>query len=527
MDRTYRLRWGTLAVLCLSLLLIGLDNTVLNVALPTLQRDLDASASELQWIVDAYTLIFAGLLLTAGSWGDKYGRRRALALGLLVFSAAAAWGANCDSPRELIAARSVMGLGGALVMPSTLSILTNVFTDPAERKRAIGVWAGVSGIGIAIGPALGGWLLEHYAWSSVFWINVPVAGLALLLTPLLVRESRDPRAPRLDLGGATLSTAGLSLLVWAIIEAPDRGWGDRWVVGGFVVAAAVLALFALWERRVREPMLDVSFFHNPRFSVPAISVTLLFFALFGSVFFLSIHIQSVMGYSPLEAGLRILPIAASLAPSAPLAMLFAQRIGEKIPVVVGMTVIAGAFGLLSRTTVDSGYGHVLVFLLLLGFGIGFAMSPATEAVMGALPRAKAGVGSAVNDTTRQVGGALGVAVLGSILNSVYTGRMEEKVAGLPPAAAEAARDNLQAAVAVAGELPVPSVAQRLVTDAQEAFVHAMDVTVLIGAAVALLGAAVTLVWLPHHGEPGDDVPDEPVANGGRAEPDERLMGSRM
>ncbi len=507
-ETIHRRRWGTLAVLCVSLFVVGLDNTVLNVALPSLQRDLDASSSDLQWIVDGYTLAFAGLLLTAGSWGDKFGRKRALNLGLAIFGIASLWGAFCDSSAQLIAARTTMGIGAALVMPSTLSILTNAFTDTAERKKAIGIWAAVSGLGIAVGPALGGWLLEHYWWGSAFLLNVPVVVLGIALSSSLVPESKDIRAPRLDLVGAGLSILGLTTLVWAIIEAPSEGWTDRHVLAGFGVATVVLAIFAAWELRVRDPMLDLRFFRDHRFSASAVSVTLVFFALFGSVFFLSIYMQSVLGYGPLEAGLRLTPIAAGLIAGGPVAMWLAQKVGEKIPVVIGLTILAISLWVISQTTVDSGYGRMLTAILLMGFGMNVAMAPATEAVMGSLPRAKAGVGSAVNDTTRQVGGALGVAVLGSILNSVYTAHMDSKVGGLTADAAHAASDNLQAAVAVSVKLPAPA-AQSLVAAAEDAFVHAMDVTVLVGAGITLLGALVALLWLPHHGAHPDDAVPEP------------------
>jgi MFS transporter, DHA2 family, multidrug resistance protein len=497
-------RWATLAALCVGLFVISLDNTVLNVALPSLARELHASGSDLQWMVDGYTLAFAGLLLTAGSWGDKYGRRRALNLGLTVFAAASAWGAFSGSATELIVARTAMGVGAALVMPSTLSILTNLFTDPAERKRAIGIWAAVSGLGIAVGPAMGGWLLEHYWWGAVFAVNVPVAAVAAALGARLVPESKDLAAPRLDLLGALLSTLGLTTLVWAIIEAPQRGWTDPVVLGLFAGATLVLAGFTRWELRVADPLLDLRFFASRRFSASAVSVTLVFFALLGSVFFMTIYMQGVLAYPPLEAGLRLTPIAAGLIAGTPVAMQLAKWTGEKVPVVLGLLLLAVSLWVVSRTSMDSGYGPLLAAIVLMGFGISIALAPATEAVMGSLPRAKAGVGSAVNDTTRQVGGALGVAVLGSILHSVYRARMEGTVAGLPPEAARAASDNLEGATAVASRLGGERGAA-LLDASQLAFVQAMDRTVAVGAAVALLGALVALIWLPHHGVHPDDV----------------------
>ncbi|MBA3489275.1 MAG: DHA2 family efflux MFS transporter permease subunit, partial [Longispora sp.] len=380
----HRRRWATLGVLCVSLLIIGLDNTVLNVALATLQRELDATAGQLQWIVDSYTLAFAGLLLLAGAWGDKYGRRVALIAGLAVFGVSSVWAALCTTPEQLIAARGLMGIGGAMIMPSTLSILTNSFTDPRERKTAIGIWAGVSGIGIAAGPALGGYLLDQFHWSSVFYINIPVVIIGLIGTVLIVAESRDVAAPKLDLVGGLLSVVGLVALVWAIIEAPGAGWSDPKVLIGFSVAAVTLAAFALWELRIPHPMLDMRFFKNRRFSIPSISITLVFFVLLGAAFFLSLFMQTVLGYGALEAGIRLLPIAAGLVFGAPLAMAVAQRIGEKIPITLGMLMLAVSFVVIAGSTVDTGYGRVFTSIFIMGFGISFAMTPATEAVMGSL-----------------------------------------------------------------------------------------------------------------------------------------------
>jgi EmrB/QacA subfamily drug resistance transporter len=408
-------------------------------------------------------------------------------------------------------------------MPSTLSILTNSFTDETERKKAIGIWAGVSGLGVAFGPALGGWLLNHFWWGSVFLLNLPVVVAGLVLGAFLIPESRDPAAPKLDLLGAVLSTAGLSTLVWAIIEAPDKGWTSGAVLGGFAVAAVLLAAFGAWQLRYHSPMLDLRFFRNPRFSAAAGSVTLVFFALFGAIFVLPTYMQGVLGYSPLEAGVRLMPIAIGLTVGAPLAMRVAQAIGEKIPTVVGLVLLAASMFVLAGTTLESGYGRIFVVLTLMGFGLGVAMAPATEAVMGSLPKEKAGVGSAVNDATRQVGGALGVAVLGSVLSSSYGGRIDPKLADLqhdvtatgarplPAQLIDAASDNLLGAMKVAEKLGGP-LGARLVDSAERAFVHGMDVTTLVAAGVALAGALAALLWLPSHGTtPSDDLDAELAA----------------
>jgi EmrB/QacA subfamily drug resistance transporter len=408
----YDRRWWILGVLCLSLLVIGLDNTILNVALPTLVRDLHASTSQLQWIVDSYTLVFAGLLLTAGSLSDRFGRRYALAVGLVIFGAGSVASAFAGSASMLILTRAVMGIGGALIMPSTLSILTNVF-PPEERGRAIGIWAGVSGLGIGIGPVVGGWLLSHFWWGSVFLVNVPVVVFALIAGRLIVPNSKDPSAPRLDPAGAALSIVGLTSLVYAVIEAPSHGWTDPMILAALGVAAVVLASFVVWEMRSDHPMLNIEFFRNPRFTAASISVTLVFFALFGSLFFLTQYLQFVLGYSALEAGIRVAPIALVLIVVSPVAGRLVNRLGNKALVVAGMSVVAVGLWILSTITVASGYPHVLVSLMILGTGMALAMTPATESIMGSLPLAKAGVGSAMNDTTRQIGGALGVAILGA------------------------------------------------------------------------------------------------------------------
>ncbi len=297
--RVYQRRWWTLAVLCLSLMVIGVDNTILNVALPTLVKDLNATTSQLQWIVDGYTLVFAGLLLTAGSLGDRFGRRRALSVGLAIFGTGSILSALAASPEQLIFMRCLMGIGAALIMPATLSIVTNVFRVPAERARAIAIWAGVSALGIAIGPLAGGYLLEHFYWGSVFLVNVPIVLLALVAGYFLVPDSKDPSAPRLDPIGAVLSIVGLTALVWSIIEAPTKGWGSTSTISGLAVALIILGAFAAWELHSDHPMLNVGFFKNPRFTAASQAITLTFFALFGSLFLITQYLQTVLGYSAL------------------------------------------------------------------------------------------------------------------------------------------------------------------------------------------------------------------------------------
>ncbi len=494
-------RWWTLAVLCLSLLIIGLDNTILNVALPTLERDLDASASQLQWIVDAYMLVFAGLLLSAGALGDRFGRKRALTLGIVIFAAGSGLAALASSAGELIAARALMGVGGAFIMPSTLSILTATF--PAhERPKAIGIWAAVSGLGIAIGPVLGGWLIENWDWSAVFLVNLPIAVVAVVAGRRLVPESLDPAAPRLDLGGFALSIAGLTTLVWGIIEAPMRGWTDPTILGAFAAAAAILAAFVAWELRAPQPMLDVRLFRNPRFSAASGAISLMFFALFGMLFLLTQYLQAVLGYSPLEAGVRVLPVALGLILASGLSARLLSGAGTKRMVVAGMLLVAAGLSVVTQADQDSGYAVVAVALSLLGLGIGTAMAPATDSIMGSLPLAKASVGSAVNDTTRVAGGALGVAVIGSVVSSGYRGDMES-VTGAPAAA----QDSLAAALGIARQVGGEAGA-RLADAAQSAFIGGMHTSALVAAGIALAGAALAAAWLPASApEPHTAIPE--------------------
>jgi EmrB/QacA subfamily drug resistance transporter len=502
----YDRRWWALLVLCLSLVVIGMDNTILNVALPTLARDLGATGSELQWMVDSYVLVFAGLLLTMGALGDRFGRKRALNAGLLVFVAGSVASAFAGSAEVLIASRAAMGIGGALIMPSTLSIITNAF-PPRERGRAIGVWAGVAGLGIVLGPVIGGWLLEHFWWGSVFLVNVPVVAVAILTGWPLVPESRDPRATPLDPVGAGLSIAALVTLVYGIIEAPAEGWTDPLILGSFGVAAVLSVAFIWWELRVEHPMLRMEFFRNPRFSAASGAITMVFFALFGSVFLLTQHLQFVLGYTPLEAGFRILPVAALIV-AAPLSARLVERIGTKIVVFAGLLVVASGLWLLSTLEVTSGYGPVAWSLAVFGTGMGLTMAPATESIMGSLPLAKAGVGSAMNDTTRMVGGALGVAVLGSVLASSYGTAIEPALGGLPPQVAQAAGDSIGAASTIAAQLGPGG--QGLLDAARSAFVQGMGDAVLVGAGVAASAALLVLLFLPARGR--EEVPvSEPAA----------------
>ena len=497
-------RWIGLSVLCLSLLVVGLDNTILSVAIPSLSNDLGATTSQLQWIVDGYTLVFAGLLLTTGSLGDRYGRRSALSIGLVIFLGGSVASAFAGSAGMLIATRSVMGVGGALIMPATLSLLTNLFTEPKERAKAIGIWAGVSGIGVAIGPMLGGWLLEHFSWGSVFLINVPVVAIALPAGYFLLPNSKADDSPKLDPLGAVLSIVGLVSLVWAIIEAPVKGWTAPEVLAAFGIGVVAMATFIWWQMTTDHPMLDVRFFKNPRFSAANLAITLAFFAMVGSMFVITQFMQFVLGFSPLQAGIRSVPLALMLILVAPQSSRLVERIGTKLVVAGGLATVALGLAVAATATPELGYGRVLPAQLLLGIGIALAMAPATESVMGSLPREKAGVGSAMNDTTRQVGGALGVAIIGSVFSSKYAPTIGAALdgLGLPAPAVEASRDSIGGALNVAARLggdpsAVDTEAGRVVAAAaKDAFAASMGRGLLACAFIALVGALVALVFLP-------------------------------
>ncbi|MDP9364195.1 MAG: MFS transporter, partial [Chloroflexota bacterium] len=444
--RKHRLRWWTLGVLCLSLLIIGLDNTILNVAIPTLQREFGATASELQWMVDAYVVVFAGLLLSFGALGDRFGRARALAAGLVVFGLASFAAAYAQSAGQLIAARAVMGIGGALIMPATLSILIDVFPRE-ERGRAIALWSGVAGLGIGLGPLTGGLLLERFWWGSVFLVNVPIVAVALLAGPILVPNSRDPHPAGLDLPGAVLSIAAISALIYAVIEAPNHGWTAPVTLAAFAVALLLAVAFVLWERRTSHPMLRMDLFRHRRFSLGAAAIAVTFFALFGVVFALTQYLQFVRGYTPLEAGVRLTPIALGVLLGAGRSHRLVAWFGSNRVITGGMLVAASALAGVAAWTADTPYWLIGSTLFVLALGLGNVMAPATDAVMGAVPDANAGVGSAMNDVTRQVAGAFGVAVVGSLINTIYADRMAGATAALPPPAAEPARDSIGAALA--------------------------------------------------------------------------------
>ena len=491
-ERVYERRWWTLGILCLSLVMIIVGNTVLNVALPTLIREIDASSTDLQWMVDAYALVFAGLLLTGGALGDRFGREGALITGLVIFGAASVMAAMADSANQVIVTRGIMGVGAALVMPATLSILVTVF-PPHERGRAIAVWAGLAGAGAAIGPIAGGWLLEHFWWGSVFLVNIPVIAVALVGGHYLVPTSRDPRKLPLDPTGAGLSIVGLGSVLYAIIEAPTHGWTGGPTIVAAGIGLAFLLLFAAWELRTPYPMLDLRFFRNPRFSSAAAAIMLVFFALFGTFFLLTQYLQLVRGYSALGAGVHSLPAPLTIMVMAPLSSKVVERFGARRVIASGLAIVAVGLGLASMLSVDTPYLLLAVSLVILATGMAMTMAPATTSIMSSLPLGKAGVGSAVNDTTRELGGALGVAVLGSLVASHYASSIGS-VPGFAGAPGDLARRSLGSALQVAASAGEGG--PQLAAAARAAFVDAMSLAFLVAAAVALAAAVMVARFMP-------------------------------
>jgi EmrB/QacA subfamily drug resistance transporter len=484
----YAKRWQTLFVLALSLVIIGLDNTILNVALPTLQAEFDASASGLQWMVDSYLLVFAGLLLVFGTLGDRFGRKLALQAGVTIFGLASLGALIADSTGQVIAVRALMGVGAALIMPATLSIIANVF-PPDERGKAIGIWAALAAIGIGLGPLAGGLLLEWFDWSSVFLVNIPFALAALLLGIRLVPESRDPRPGAFDIPGAVLSTAGFSALVYAVIEAPGQGWTSGLVLGLLALSALLLALFVWWERRTDEPMLDLGFFRSPRFTVGTLAVSVAFFALLGGIFALTQYLQFAHGYSAIEAGAIMSPLALGLIVGAGSSNRAVGRLGSARVVSVGLFGLAVMLALTLLWEPNTSAGWLLAWFFGTALSMGWVMAPATDAVVGAVPAARSGVASAMNTVARMVSGALGVAVVGSLVNSLYADDLEASVAPLPPGAQEAAEESIGGAAGVAGALP-SEVGNALLAAASDAFVQAMAVGLSVAAALAAATAVV-------------------------------------
>jgi EmrB/QacA subfamily drug resistance transporter len=489
---------GKLAILvtvCAAVLAINLDTTIVNVALPSMSTELGAGTRQLQWIVDGYNLAFAALVLAAGGLSDRFGRRPALIVGLLGFAASSAVGALVTSAGALVVARVAMGTFAALIFPTTLSIISNTFRERRQRAAALGVWGAVVGIGVAAGPVTGGVLLEHFYWGSVFWALVPLALVTALAAFLVVPESRDPSVARLDRTGLVLSVAMLGVLTFTIIEAPERGWSSPATIGGFALAVVLLVAFVVAERRAASPMLDVTLFRDRRFSAASGAVTVTFFALFGFIFLITQYFQFIRGYGTLSTGARILPVATSIAVASVVGALLAPRIGTKVVVTTGLVLFGSAFLWISRVAVDASYAQVIVpQMILMGLGMGLISTPATESILLVLPPARAGVGSAVNDATRELGGTLGVAVVGSVFSSVYAAHLVDgRYGALPDATLARAQDSVGVAGAIAARSP------ELVPAMQDAFLAGLHAGCVVVGVLCLVGAVGAAVALPGRG----------------------------
>jgi len=492
-----------LAILSASVFLVVVDNLIINVALPTLQRELDASVTSLQWIVDSYALIFSCLLLAGGGIGDRFGRKRALQVGLVLFAIFSGFGAFSGSDDMLILWRGAMGIGAALVFPATLAIITNLFIDPVERAKAIGIWSAVSGMAVAFGPVAGGFLLEHFWWGSVFLINIPIVAVALVIGNFLIPDSRESHRGRFDTTGLILSVVAVASLVFTVIESPHWGWGSLESNAGFLLAAAALGVFIRVESRKQDPLLDVTFFRSARFSAATGSIGIAFLCLFGFTFLVTQYFQFVRGYDPLESGLRTIPFAVGAGVTAPLAARAALRFGTTRVVALGLFNMSIGFLIMSQVGPDTAYwGPIVVSMLLIASGLSLVTSPSTEAVMGSVDREKAGIASAVNDISREVGGTLGVAITGSIFVSLYSPRILDAFNGipglvdaLPDGVLEQAEQSVGAAYAVGQNSPQQL--QAAVADAvSQSFMSGFAAACLTVAGAAFIGSLFALKFLP-------------------------------
>src|SRR5690242_13023978 len=490
-----------LVALLLAAFLVNLDTTLVNVALPAMVRELHATTTQLQWVVDAYNLVFAALLLTFGSLSDRFGRKGMLLAGLAVVGGASLAGGFTTSAGQLIAARAVMGLGAAMTFPATLSLIANVFTGRAERARAIGLWGAVGGAAIALGPIVGGWLLEHYSWAAIFIAMAPVAAVAAVFVAAAVPTSKDPDAAAVDIPGLVLSSAAMALLVFTIIEAPTYGWTAARSVAGFAGSAVLLAAFIMAERRAAHPMLEVGLFRNMRFSAASGAVTVSFFTLFGFIFLITQYFQFVRGYGPLSTGVRLLPVALAVGVGSVAGTQLAVRAGTKLIVTTGMVAMVAFYGWVAATiSATLSYGIIAAQMVVYGLGMGLTSAPATESIMGAISRAKAGVGSAINDSTRLIGGTLGVAVIGSVYASVYASRLSATMpAAVPGPVAAIAHQSVGAAYAAAGKIAAlghPALGQALHQLSTNAFLRGLTIGALVAGGVAAVGAVLAVLFLP-------------------------------
>jgi MFS transporter, DHA2 family, integral membrane protein len=488
----YRRRWALLGVLCLSLVLVVMAVSGLNVATPSLQQDLAATATQLHWIIDAYAIVFAGLLLPAGALGDRYGRKGALLIGLAIFGLGLAVAAVAGDASQVIVGRGIMGVGAAFVMPATLSLISAIF-PPEERTKAIATWAGFAGAGGSIGPVLSGLLLEKFWWGSTMLALLPVVAVTAAAIFIWAPRSRDSQATPLDPIGGGLSLVGMLALLYGIIEAGERGWTDTMVLSSFGAAVLLLGAFLAWQARARHPMLPLSFFRNRSFSVGSLVVTISFFTMFGFFFLSGLYMQYVLGYSPLDTGLASLPLAAAFIAVSPRSAALGERYGAGPIMAFGFGLVAAGMAIFSQVGLHTDYLVLGSAFFLMGAGMGVVAAPATGAIMSAIPLDKAGVGSAVNDTTRELGGALGIAVLGTLVGSSYGSSLDLSSANLSAGDRAAAEESIGGAVGVARDLG--SQGSAVLAPAQEAFVDAFRFTNMVLVAVALAGAAMVLVTM--------------------------------
>ena len=493
-SRIYRRRWWTLVVVSITVLLATIDETILNVAIPSLQRDLGASASSLLWMLNSYLMVFGGLLLTMGGVGDRFGRARMLRYGLAVFALSSLGAALAQSPAQLIGARAIMGMGGAMMMPATLAVIVNVFEEK-EKPKAIAIWAMISGIGVALGPILGGALLKYFYWGSVFLVNVPIAVIAIAASLFLVPDSRDPKSRPLDIPGALLSMGAVSALMLAIIEGPQWGAASPWLAIT-VATAVILGLgFVLRERQAAYPLLDFALFRMPRFSTGAAAVSVAFFSITGFIFGFTQYLQFVQGHTPLAAGIRFLPIAGGFMLGAMASEELVRRFGTTRVVAAGLVIMTATMPLVLLWETNTSYLVVGPIVAVIALGIGLVFAPAAEAVMGSVTAAKAGVGSAMNDVAQMLAGAFSVAVVGSVMYAIYAARLGDAVASLPAEAGEIARDSIGAAVQLAATLPQED-ALALSVAAKSAFTDGLGLALLIGAGFSLVGVLIVARFMP-------------------------------
>jgi EmrB/QacA subfamily drug resistance transporter len=493
-------RWKGLIFIGISLLVISLDNTILNIALPTLSRDLNASISDLQWLVDAYTLVFASMLLTMGAVSDRYGRKRALQIGLVLFGLGSLAAALSSGSLELILIRGFLGIAGALIMPSTLSII-NVTFPTKERPQAIAIWAAIFGLGFGFGPVVAGALLKFFSWHILFLINIPIVIIALIGGYRYLGESRDETAAKIDIPGMIFSASGFFALIYGIIEAGVKGWGDPTVLAIFALAVVLLGIFAFIESRTEQPMMPLYLFKNLSFSGASVALALVVFSMAGSLFFVSQYMQTILGYDTFMAGLGTLPMAVGMFVVSPFSANISKRIGIKFTVGLGIGLAAvGLFYMGMVYRADTPYILIAIGQLILSFGLSLAMAPATNSIMSAIPADKAGVGSAMNDTTRELGAALGIAVLGTFMNNSYVNgvqSLQQAIPLLPKEAMDAIASSIQAAHAIAADPRVPAAFGKIILDtANGAFVDGMGHAMLIGAGIMAVSVVFVLVVLP-------------------------------